>query len=200
MRIASLQDTAHTEGFTPGAEAANLALALEKFCETSDIAAMAQAQPDLHHHANTPCSPQDVEAFLEQAETLAIRKGQRLTKIRRKVLRLLLESAEPSKAYDLLANLDGEGSAKPPTVYRALDFLQEVGLAHKIESLNAYVACGHTGHKHSAVFLICDECGAAEELHAVATTDALKAETGAAGFILRHAVIEVRGICRACAS
>jgi len=87
---------------------------------------MAHADTDLHLHANTPCSPQDVEAFLEQAETLAIRKGQRLTKIRRKVLRLLLESAEPSKAYDLLANLDGEGSAKPPTVYRALDFLPPV--------------------------------------------------------------------------
>lgn len=161
---------------------------------------MAHAEPDTHAHVNTPCSPQDVEAFLEQAELLAERKGQRLTKIRRKVLRLLLESAEPSKAYDLLANLDGEGSAKPPTVYRALDFLQEVGLAHKIESLNAYVACGHASHKHSAVFLICDECGAAEELHAVATTEALRSETEGAGFRMHHAVIEVRGICRACAA
>ncbi|MEM5518479.1 transcriptional repressor [Henriciella sp. AS95] len=159
---------------------------------------MAHTATDEHIHANTPCSPQDVEAFLTEAETLAARKGQRLTKIRRKVLRLLLESAEPSKAYDLLANLDGEGSAKPPTVYRALDFLQDVGLAHKIESLNAYVACGHASHKHSAVFLICDECGGAEELHATATTDALHAETEAAGFRLRHAVIEVRGICRDC--
>ena len=161
---------------------------------------MAHAEPHTHLHANTPCSPQDVEAFLEQAEALAARRGQRLTKIRRKVLRLLLESSEPSKAYDLLANLDGEGAAKPPTVYRALDFLQEAGLAHKIESLNAYVACGHTSHKHSAVFLICEECGAAEELHAVATTEALKAETDAAGFHMRHAVIEARGICRDCAA
>lgn len=161
---------------------------------------MAHAEPHIHVHANTPCSPQDVESFLAEAETVAARKGQRLTKIRRKVLRLLLESSEPSKAYDLLANLDGEGSAKPPTVYRALDFLQDVGLAHKIESLNAYVACGHTSHKHSAVFLICDECGAAEELHATATTDALRAETAAAGFQMRHAVIEARGICRDCAA
>ncbi|MEQ8557220.1 MAG: transcriptional repressor [Henriciella sp.] len=161
---------------------------------------MAHADAETHTHVNTPCSPQDIDAFLAEAEALAIRKGQRLTKIRRKVLRLLLESNEPSKAYDLLANLDGEGSAKPPTVYRALDFLQEVGLAHKIESLNAYVACGHTSHKHSAVFLICEECGGAEELHAVTTTEALKAETEAAGFRMRHAVIEARGICRECAS
>lgn len=160
---------------------------------------MAHAEPHTPVHANTPCSPQDVEAFLTEAETLAARKGQRLTKIRRKVLRLLLESSEPSKAYDLLANLDGEGSAKPPTVYRALDFLQDVGLAHKIESLNAYVACGHTSHKHSAVFLICEECGAAEELHAVATNEALRAETEAAGFRMRQAVIEARGVCRDCA-
>ncbi|WP_233356081.1 transcriptional repressor [Henriciella aquimarina] len=172
---------------------------LEFSRKTSDITVMAQADPHMHVHANRPCSPQDVDDFLEQAEALAVRKGQRLTKIRRKVLRLLLESQEPSKAYDLLANLDGEGSAKPPTVYRALDFLQEVGLAHKIESLNAYVACGHASHKHSAVFLICDECGGAEELHAISTTDALKAETEAAGFHMRHAVIEVRGVCRACA-
>lgn len=160
---------------------------------------MAQADPHTHVHANTPCSPQDVDAFLEEAEAMAARRGQRMTKIRRKVLRLLLESEEPSKAYDLLANLDGEGAAKPPTIYRALDFLQEAGLAHKIESLNAYVACGHTSHKHSAVFLICEECGAAEELHAVATNEALRAETEAAGFRIRHAVIEARGVCRDCA-
>ena len=160
---------------------------------------MAQADPHTHVHANTPCSPQDVDAFLEEAEAMAARRGQRMTKIRRKVLRLLLESEEPSKAYDLLANLDGEGAAKPPTIYRALDFLQEAGLAHKIESLNAYVACGHTSHKHSAVFLICEECGAAEELHAVATNEALRAETEAAGLRMRQAVIEARGVCRDCA-
>lgn len=152
-----------------------------------------------HTHANTPCSPQDVDLFLTEAEALAEARGQRMTKIRRKVLRLLLESPEPSKAYDLLANLDGEGSAKPPTVYRALDFLQDVGLAHKIESLNAYVACGHASHNHSAVFMICDRCGGAEELHALGTTEALNEETVAAGFKVTRAVIEARGLCRACA-
>lgn len=161
---------------------------------------MAVSHAHDHPHANTPCSPQDVDAFLNEAETLVARQGQRMTKIRRKVLRLLLESQEPAKAYDLLANLDGEGSAKPPTIYRALDFLQETGLAHKIESLNAYVACGHARHSHSAVFLICDVCHGAEELHAVATSDALKAETEAAGFHMTRAVVEVRGICRDCAA
>ena len=166
--------------------------------ETHDIAGMAQSHS--HIHANTPCSPQDVDAFLNEAETLVMRRGQRMTRIRRKVLRLLLESTAPAKAYDLLANLDGEGSAKPPTIYRALDFLQETGLAHKIESLNAYVACGHASHNHSAVFLICDTCHGAEELHATATNEALDAETTAAGFQMSRAVVEVRGKCRDCAA
>ncbi len=158
------------------------------------------AQSHAHNHANTPCSPQEAEAFLTEAEALVEQQGQKLTRIRRKVLHLLLESHEPAKAYDLLANLDGEGAAKPPTIYRALDFLQEMGLAHKIESLNAYVACGHTSHAHSAVFIICDTCGGAEELHAVDTGKALKKDTKAAGFSVRSAVIEARGICRDCAS
>lgn len=159
---------------------------------------MAHSHP--HTHANTPCSPQEAEAFLLEAEQMVEAKGQKLTRIRRKVLHLLLESEEPAKAYDLLANLDGEGAAKPPTVYRALDFLQDMGLAHKIESLNAYVACGHTNHAHSAVFLICETCGAAEELHAVDTSQAIAKETQAAGFNIRTAVIEARGICRKCPS
>lgn len=156
----------------------------------------------VHSHvnsqANTPCSPQDIELFLAEAEEIARRQGQRMTRIRRKVLRLLLESEEPAKAYDLLANLDGEGAAKPPTVYRALDFLQEVGLAHKIESLNAYVACGHADHTHSAVFLICDACGHTIELHANNVRDTLNSEVTSAGFKMSNAVIEAHGVCEKC--
>lgn len=160
---------------------------------------MAETIPHRHGLHNSPCAPQDSDAFLAEAETLVTRQGQKMTRIRRKVLRLLLESPGPAKAYDLLARLDGEGAAKPPTIYRALDFLQETGLVHKIESLNAYVACGHTSHSHSAVFLICEKCQAAEELHATQTGRALAAETASAGFRMSRAVIEVRGLCRECA-
>ena len=152
------------------------------------------------HDVNTPCSPQDAADFLAVAESIAEEKGQRLTPIRRKVLQLLLDAEAPAKAYDLLGKLDGEGAAKPPTVYRALDFLQELGLAHKIESLNAYVACGHASHNHAAVFLICETCGRAEELHSVSAVPALEAETASAGFRLHRAVIEARGVCRICAA
>ena len=137
---------------------------------------------------------------MKEAEELVSAKGQKLTPIRRKVLHLLLESEEPAIAYDLLDNLDGLGAAKPPTVYRALDFLQAMGLVHKIESMNAFVACGHIQHEHSAVFLICESCGTAEELHAIETSAALSKETSTAGFAIENAVIEARGICRKCSA
>lgn len=155
---------------------------------------------DTHSHAGAPCSPEETAAFLRVADEIADARGQRMTRIRRKVLELLIESRAPAKAYDLLEKLDGEGAAKPPTVYRALDFLQELGLAHKIESLNAFVACGHASHHHSAIFLICETCGRAEELHSPAISNALAEETRAAGFQHTQAVIEVRGQCRACAA
>lgn len=146
------------------------------------------------------CAPTDVEEALKEAEAVCEARGARLTKIRRKVLSLMLEHREPAKAYDLLQKLDGEGAAKPPTVYRALEFLLEMGLAHKIESLNAYVACGHWGHRHMAVFLICDKCSSISELHADKTHAALDEEVSAAGFKRTSSVIEVHGECAACAS
>lgn len=150
------------------------------------------------HDANKPLTPKETEVFLDEAAAISESKGQKLTPIRRKVLELLLNSREPAKAYDLLDKIQGYGAAKPPTIYRALDFLQSVGLAHKIESLNAYVACGHINHEHSAVFLICDKCGGAEELHADTTSSALNEDLRAAGFEIKAATIEARGTCRDC--
>lgn len=146
-----------------------------------------------------PCSPTDIEEFLAQAGTIVSKRGQRLTELRSQVLRLLLEQGEPTKAYDLLALIKGRGIAKPPTVYRTLRFLQEVGLVHKIESLNAFVACGHTSHDHSAVFMICDACGRSEELHAAEITKMLKHETKQADFSVTRTIIETHGFCGSCA-
>ena len=121
-----------------------------------------------------------------------------MTPIRRRVLELLLATDAPAKAYDLLDQLGDEGAAKPPTIYRALDFLLEMGLAHKIESLNAYVACGHRKHRHAAAFLICEDCGTAQELHATATLDTLANETRDVNFKMKSVVVEVRGTCERC--
>jgi len=145
------------------------------------------------------CAPNTVTDSLRQAEMLCEQRGGRLTPLRRKVLTLLLESEGPAKAYDLLGQLGDDGSAKPPSVYRSLDFLLEMGLAHRIESLNAFVACGHWDHGHAAVFLICDSCGSAGELHAGDSVRKLTQEVEATKFKLRSAIIEVRGLCPECA-
>ncbi len=149
--------------------------------------------------AHLACAPENVEDSLNEAEALCLKRGGRLTPLRRRVLTLLLESPEPAKAYDLLDKLGSTGAAKPPSVYRSLEFLLEMGLAHRIESLNAFVACGHWDHGHAAVFLICDRCGSAGELHPDNALRVLKSEVSSVGFEMRNAVIEIRGLCAACA-
>lgn len=142
-------------------------------------------------------------AALEAALTTAGQRvqavGERLTDTRRRVLSLLLQTGQPVKAYDLMAAYDPAGvPAKPPTVYRALDFLARQGLAHRIESLNAYVACRDDDPTHAAAFLICDCCGSAEE----ARWD-LSAQAAAAaskhGYRLDRLSVEAHGRCGACA-
>ncbi len=96
-------------------------------------------------------------------------RGSRLTETREAVLALVIESAVPVGAYALLDRLRARKSnATPATVYRALDFLVENGLVHKLERLNAFVPCsddgGHHGHEHSVQFLICRKCGTVAEM------------------------------------
>lgn len=151
-------------------------------------------------HAHLACAPEVLSDSLKEAETLCEQRGGRLTPLRKQVLTLLLQSEGPAKAYDLLEQMgDEDGAAKPPSVYRSLDFLLEMGLAHRIESLNAFVACGHWKHGHAAVFLICDKCGTAGELHAHDSVKKLTQEVESVKFQMRSAVIEIRGLCRDCA-
>jgi Fur family zinc uptake transcriptional regulator len=99
------------------------------------------------------------------AEAICASRGQRLNGAGRRVLKALLDSDRPLKAYDLTYALgDGVRSAAPPTVYRALRLLIGVGLAHRIETLNAFVACRFPGEPHLAGFLVCKSCGAADEV------------------------------------
>ena len=144
------------------------------------------------------CRPSNTADALIEADRLCERRGAKLTPIRRLVLSMLLEANRPTKAYDLLPRLRADGEAKPPTLYRALDFLIETGLAHRIESLNSYVACGHWRHGHSAVFLVCDRCGFASELHVPASLKKLGHEAEAAKFRMRRAIVEVCGVCKQC--
>lgn len=137
---------------------------------------------------------------LARAETLCAQQGLRLTAIRRRVLELIWVNHRPAKAYDLLDTIGQErGSAAPPTVYRALDFLLDAGLIHKIESLNAFIGC-NAGHGTARPkFLICRACERVAELPSPEVDDALAREADRAGFVIDHETIEIGGTCNACA-
>ncbi len=144
------------------------------------------------------------KAQLDQAADICARHGARLTEIRRRVLALIIESRGPLGAYALLDKLKAErANATPVTVYRALDFLLENGLVHKIERLNAFIACTDQGdhdHTHAAQFLICRTCGTVAELEDPSIAKAISTAAGRTGFRPDHATIEVEGLCEACAA
>lgn len=146
------------------------------------------------------CTPETLADALSEAEDLCRKRGGVLTPLREKVLNLLLESKRPAKAYDLLEMLRKDGPAKPPTVYRALDFLLDMGLVHRIESLQAFAPCRHWAHEHSPAFLICNVCGSMEELDLDASFRKLAQEADSVGFKTRSTVVEGRGTCANCAS
>lgn len=131
-----------------------------------------------------------------QAKTLKSKNELRLTEPRKRVLKYLTRSKKPVKAYDIV---EGLGDAKPMTVYRALDFLTQNGLAHRIESLNAYVPCqeNHCAHRDSQ-YLICDGCGGVEELHNHAIDDFIAQALAKTGFRVQAKKIEINGLCKNC--
>jgi len=149
-------------------------------------------------NAHLACAPASIEESLSEAEELCARRGGNLTPLRRKVLSLLLASDRPVKAYDLLQHLRDDGESKPPTIYRALDFLLDMGLAHKVESLGAFTRCGHWRHGHAAIFLICSGCGEVQELHADETIRKLAKDVASVKFRMQRSVIEVLGLCAHC--
>lgn len=139
-------------------------------------------------------------SLLAQAEAECEAKGAKLTALRREVLGLILEAKGPTGAYELLDMLRlRRGTAAPPTVYRALDFLQEQGLVHRIQSLSAFVGCVEAhGHDHAAQFLICRVCGQVTEIDDHALAHALADAAGRVGFAVTAATIEASGVCAGC--
>lgn len=138
---------------------------------------------------------------LAHAERLARENGLRFTPVRRRALEILLEEHRAVGAYELLERLSAEGfGAQPPVAYRALDFLVEHGLAHRIRRLNAYAACANPGEAHSPAFFICDDCGSVAEAPESAIRNATEAAAGDLGFTVRRVCVEVVGLCPACAT
>ena len=152
---------------------------------------------DPHHHVH------DAPSFVDAVEHACRERGLRLTPIRARVLTLIAEQGKPIKAYDLLdrfrAGEDGANVA-PPTVYRALDFLLANGFIHKLESINAFVACHHpNAAQHSVPFLICDRCHSATELEDASIVETLDSAARALGFAPQAQTLEVHGLCAKCA-
>jgi len=151
-------------------------------------------QQSLEHNHN-----ECISEALGTAEHLCVERGVQLTPIRHKVLALIWESHKAVKAYELLDRLKPlQQAAKPATIYRALDFLIEQGLIHRVESLNAFVGCRCSGHQHEQLLLICKRCQEVEERSAKEVMLALSQEIKQAGFMVHSKAIEVHGVCAKC--
>ena len=140
-----------------------------------------------------------IDEALKKAEIICNKKGVKLTKLRQKVLTLILKNHGYVKAYDLLNDLKkSDASAKPPTVYRSLDFLMEHGFIHKIQSLNAFVGCSHPDEHEDCYFLICKECKNIEECCSNKVKKVLTSTSGRNNFLPNQVTLEITGICQDC--
>lgn len=149
---------------------------------------------DTHDH--TAC----VDTALEAATTRCKAEGLRLTPVRRKALEILLQEHRALGAYAVLERLKEAGfGSQPPVAYRALDFLAAHGFVHKIERLNAFVACAHPGTSHAPAFMICRLCDAVAEAQSAPAKGALGEAARAAGFQIERTVVEAEGVCPKCA-
>ena len=139
-----------------------------------------------------------ISIALEKAERLCQQSHQRFTAIRRRVLELVWRQHKPIGAYEVLELLQRDARTAPPTVYRALDFLQKLGLVHRIASMNAYVGCVSPGKPHDGQFLICESCNTLAELDAPAITCAIEESAARSGFAPRQQTVEIMGLCPNC--
>lgn len=157
-----------------------------------------------HEHHDTLHGVHDhlsIEQRLIEAEQLCNDAGTRLTPLRKEVLALILNANGPTGAYDLLANIKSQNDrpAAPPTVYRSLDFLLEMGFIHRLSSINAYIPCCHPRAGHQAAFLICTECKVVKEASAPTLLNALEQLATSDHFQPQQSIIEISGKCQRCA-
>ena len=146
-----------------------------------------------------PPAKGSLTAALDLAEAACRTRGASLTAIRREVLELLYRSPTGVKAYDLLAQIkEARPGASPPTIYRALDFLIEQGLAHKIGRMNLFVACRHASHHIPSLFLVCPKCSGVTELQEPSVMSALSTSLAEAGHRLESPEVEISALCPKC--
>lgn len=140
-----------------------------------------------------------IDQALSAAKRLCKQQRARLTPVRQRVLELIWQSHRPLGAYQILEQLAREGfNSAPPTVYRALEFLLEQGLAHRITSLNTFIGCCHPEQRHQGYFLICRGCGSAQELQTESLSTQLKEIAAAEHFRIESQIVELSGLCPDC--
>ena len=140
-----------------------------------------------------------VSQAIATAEHVCRRKGLRFTAQRRRVLELVWNSHRPVGAYDILDRLRRDGhKAAPPTVYRALEFLIEADLVHRLDSLNAFVGCADPNNPHTGQFLICRACRSVTELDDAEISRIVDSKAAERGFTAIHQTLEIQGLCRTC--
>ena len=146
-----------------------------------------------HDHDHDLC----IEDALNQATLICKKKGLRFTKIRQKVLELIWGSHKPMGAYDLLSALRAQGlKAEPPTVYRALSFLIEAELVHRLDSLNAFIGCSNPTNSHQGQFLICRECRSVSEVGDNDILDLVRIKASNLGFSTVQQMLEIQVQCQ----
>jgi Fur family zinc uptake transcriptional regulator len=125
---------------------------------------------------------------------------QELTRNQHLVLDALTGATGPLSAYGILDRVRSEGIKAPLQIYRALDKLLEMGLAHRLESLNAFVACAHAhgDHEGLAAFAICESCGRVDEFADDVVEERLGIWSRGSGFTSERTTIEIRGHCKDC--
>ncbi|TRW47907.1 zinc uptake transcriptional repressor Zur [Aliidiomarina halalkaliphila] len=141
----------------------------------------------------------NTQQLIQRAEVMCQRRGVRLTPTRREVFALLTQQAGAIGAYDLLEQLkEGMPNAKPPTIYRALEFLQAQGFVHKVSSSNSYVLCSHFEKQHPVQMLICSHCGGVQEIHSRGVHEEFLQQAQHQGFTVHQQTVEAVGICQTC--
>lgn len=145
-------------------------------------------------HDHTRC----VNHALNEAEAYCLQNKLRFTRVRRRTLGILLESHSALGAYDVLERLKAEGlGSKPPIAYRALGFLLDNGFIHRVERLNAFIACSHPGAIHDPAFLICTDCKSVAET-LVRSAGSLSRSARESGFHIQETTLEAEGKCPQC--
>ncbi|WP_138379853.1 Fur family transcriptional regulator [Luteithermobacter gelatinilyticus] len=140
-----------------------------------------------------------IEQALSAARDICDRREMRFTPLRRRVLELVWRGHKPVTAYELLDLLSvGQKKVAPPTVYRALDFLIEQGLVHRIESLNAFIGCPDPAHRHQGHFLICKKCRTVAEVTETALDRHITRIAADHGYSSEQSMLEVMGLCANC--